>query len=184
MAKIDTGTLLLAAPFLNDDYFARASVLICKHDMEEGTFGFTLNKKLKTTLDEIVEDMAGYHLPIYFGGPVSVDTLHYVHQYPQYFDDAVAITKNIYWGGNFEIVKALIKNNSIDPSKIKFFLGYSGWSQGQLENELKEDSWIVSQADEYSCFNDNAKEAWSNGMQQLGGKYKIMANYPIDPKLN
>ncbi len=184
MIEPASGILLLAEPFLKDPSFMRSVVLICKHDANEGTFGFALNRKLHTTLNEMIADLDGWSLPVYIGGPVQTDTIHYIHQYPQHFDDAVKITDNIYWGGDFEKMKRLIKNGTLDINKIKFFLGYSGWSQGQLEEEIVEKSWITSEASKTLVFETAATEVWNASLTKLGGKYKMMIHFPTDPQLN
>jgi putative transcriptional regulator len=179
-----SGTLLIAEPFLKDPSFMRTVVLICKYEVTDGAFGFTLSKKLNTKLNEMINDMDECNIPVYLGGPVQTDTLHYIHQYPQYFDDAVKICEGVYWGGNFETLKALIKKGTIDKSKIKFFLGYSGWSEGQLEAELEEKSWITTHANASLIFDTVADKVWDTSLIQLGGKYKMMVHFPTDPQLN
>jgi putative transcriptional regulator len=184
MIEPANGILLLAEPFLKDPSFIRSVVLVCKHDATEGTFGFALNRKLHTTLNEIIADLEDWPLPVYIGGPVQTDTIHYIHQYPQYFDDAIKISDNIYWGGDFEKMKRLIKNGTLDINKIKFFLGYSGWSQGQLEEEILENSWITTEADKTLVFETSSTEVWNASLTKLGGKYKMMIHFPTDPQLN
>ena len=179
-----SGTLLIAEPFLKDPSFMRSVVLICRHNEEEGTFGFTLNKLLENTLDEIITDLDGYPLPVYTGGPVHMDTLHYIHQYPELLPDAQKVTDNIWWGGDFEVLKSLIKNNEVDTSKIKFFLGYSGWSAGQLQQEMETQSWLTTIATKKIVFDSTIDEIWNASLIQLGGKYKMMINFPTDPQLN
>jgi putative transcriptional regulator len=184
MLEPASSILLIAEPFLKDPSFSRTVVLICKHDDEEGTFGFVLSRKLDTTLDEIITDMENWELPVYLGGPVHTDTLHYIHQYPQYFDDAVKIAENVYWGGDFEKMKSLIKDGTLDPNKIKFFLGYSGWSENQLRNEIDERSWITCQSTKKLIFETEANNIWNMSLTELGGKYKMMVHFPTDPQLN
>ena len=75
------GILLIADPFLKDPHFMRTVVFICEHQ-DEGSFGFVLNKKYNQTLDELIVSFEGYPLPVYYGGPVQVDTIHFLHQYP------------------------------------------------------------------------------------------------------
>ena len=184
MAEAFGGTLLIAEPFLRDPAFMRSVVLICKHSAEEGTLGFSLNNLLDLTLNEIITGMDGWELPVYKVGPVHTDTLHYLHAYPQYFPDAVKIAENIFWGGDFEKLKALIKDGTIDPVNIKFFLGYSGWSEGQLETEMDEDTWLTVSADSRLVFDTKGAEIWNAALTKLGGKYKLLIHYPTDPQLN
>ena len=184
MIEPSNGILLIAEPFLKDPSFIRSVVLVCRHTEEEGTFGFSLNKTPDITLDEIIDDMDGYELPVYRGGPVQTDTLHYLHQYPEYFEDAVEIIPGVYWGGDFEKMKILIKDGTLDPKKIKFFSGYSGWSEGQLKSELEENTWIIAPADEQLVFNTSTDHIRNAVLTRLGGKYKMMIHFPTDPQLN
>lgn len=183
MIEPAAGILLIADPFLKDPNFIRTVVLLCEHQ-HEGSLGFVINKQVEQTLDELVTGMEGLKLPVYYGGPVQMNTIHFLHQYPQLIPDSVKVNNEIYWGGNFESVTALLKNNSIDPGKIKFFIGYSGWSYDQLNGELKEKSWLTVSANRRLVFNTNHNEVWKNSLQKLGGQYEMMINYPIDPQLN
>ncbi|WP_462255063.1 YqgE/AlgH family protein [Ferruginibacter sp.] len=177
------GILLIADPFLKDPNFLRTVVLLCDHK-EEGSFGFVLNKKIEQTLDELLNNFDGFPLPVFYGGPVQTDTIHFVHQYPDLIPEAFKIGDGIYWGGNFETVTALIKNNSLDQKKIKFFIGYSGWSDGQLNDEMKEKSWLTVDATKNLVFNTKDNEVWKRSLIHLGGDYEMMINFPIDPQLN
>lgn len=177
------GILLIAEPFLKDPHFLRTVVLLCDHKTE-GSFGFVLNKKFEHTLDELLENFEGFPVPVYYGGPVQKDTIHFIHQYPDLIPEASKVSDDIYWGGNFETVIALIKNNVIDLNKIKFFIGYSGWSDGQLQTELDEKSWITVNATKKLVFNTSPEEVWKKSLNQLGGDYDLMVNFPIDPQLN
>ena len=179
-----TGTLLIADPFLKDPNFMRTVVLMCRHTQEEGSFGFVLNKIYHQTLDELIPALAGYEYPVYTGGPVQMDTLHYIHQYPALLTDCQKIAEDIYWGGDFEILKLLIKNNEIAEDKIKFFLGYSGWGTGQLEDEMKEKSWLTVNAIRKIVFETEREEIWKASLKHLGGKYEMMIHFPTDPQLN
>jgi putative transcriptional regulator len=183
MISPEQGILLIADPFLKDENFMRSVILICRHS-EEGSFGFVLNKSYNHTLGELISDLEGYHIPVYTGGPVQMDTVHYIHQYPDLLPDSQRIAEDIYWGGDFETLKILIINKEIDTSKIKFFIGYSGWENGQLDNELSEKSWLTATSNRIIIFDTPAEEIWKAGLRHLGGKYEMMINFPIDPQLN
>jgi putative transcriptional regulator len=90
----------------------------------------------------------------------------------------------IYWGGDFEMVTRLVKNKNIDFNKIRFFLGYSGWSDGQLNEELKEKTWLTVSATRGLVFHPYPDEVWKDSLKHLGGDYEMMINFPIDPQLN
>ncbi len=177
------GILLIADPFLKDPNFLRTVVLLCEHK-DEGSFGFVLNKQIEQTLDELITDFEGHRLPVYYGGPVQTDTIHYLHQYPDLVPGSVKVSDDIYWGGNFESLTALIKSESINLSKIKFFIGYSGWGQDQLTGEMEEKSWLTVEANRKLVFNTGHDQIWKNSLKTLGGEYEMLINYPIDPQLN
>lgn len=183
MIEPAAGILLIADPFLKDPNFLRTVVLLCEHQ-QEGSFGFVLNKQIIQTLDELVSGLSGYHLPVYYGGPVQMNTIHFLHQYPDLIPESVKVSTDIYWGGNFETVTALIKTNSLDLSKIKFFIGYSGWGDEQLNAELKEKSWLTVTANRNLVFKTTADEIWKASLKELGGEYEMMINFPLDPQLN
>lgn len=183
MISPSSGILLIADPFLKDSNFMRTVLLICRHS-EEGSFGFVLNKLYDLTLEDLFTDMEGFRLPVYKGGPVQLDTIHYIHQYPHLLPDSQEITENIYWGGDFETLKSLIKGGELDTSKIKFFIGYSGWEPGQLDGEMEEKSWLTASSTRSIVFNTPLDDIWKASLKHLGGKYEMMINFPIDPQLN
>lgn len=177
------GILLIADPFLKDPNFLRTVVFLCEHK-DEGSFGFVLNRKYENTLDELIPDLENFPLPVFYGGPVQMDTIHFLHQYPEDIPGGMEVMKGIYWGGDFDAVVNVLKNENIDPNKIRFFIGYSGWSNGQLENEMKEKSWLTVEATRKLIFHPNTDEVWKDSLKLLGGDYEMMVNFPIDPQLN
>lgn len=183
MVQPGPGILLIADPFLKDPNFSRTVVFLCEHQ-EQGSFGFVLNKQYEHTLGELITDLENYPLPVYYGGPVQQDTIHFLHQYPDLIPDSYKVSNEFYWGGNFETLTSLIKSNSIDTNKVKFFIGYSGWGDGQLTNELKEKSWLTVTATLNLVFDTSSQEVWKGSLRHLGGDYEIMINFPIDPQLN
>lgn len=177
------GTLLIANPFLKDPNFVRTVIFLCEHQ-EEGTFGFVLNKYFPKTLDELLSSLEQCKAPVYFGGPVQKDTIHFLHQYPDLIPGGEEVLENIYWGGNFESLVVNILSNNIDISKIKFFIGYSGWSAGQLEEEMKENSWLTVKATKKLIFHNDPEAIWKDSLKEMGGEYEMMINFPLDPQLN
>ncbi len=183
MIEPGPGILLIADPFLKDPNFLRTVVFLCEHK-EEGSFGFVLNRKHENTLDELIPGLEGHIFPVYYGGPVQQDTIHFLHQYPGDIPGGVEVLKGVYWGGNFDNLVDLIKKGEIDPARIRFFIGYSGWSDGQLEEERKERSWLTVKAKRRLVFHPNHEDIWKEALKELGGEYEMMINFPIDPQLN
>lgn len=184
MIPPSNGILLIAEPFLKDPNFIRSVTLLCRFDELEGAIGFVINKPHHQQLGDLLPEMAAFDLPIFVGGPVQMDTLHFLHQYPEHFPDAPEITKGIYWGGDFELLKSLIKSGDIKNDCIRFYLGYSGWDAGQLDEEIEEKSWLTVEANQDIVFNTPAEDIWKLSLKLLGGKYEMMINFPTDPQLN
>ena len=177
------GKLLIATPSIEDNSFDRTVILLAEHN-ENGSVGFILNKPLGFTLNEIVPDIE-CNSEIHNGGPVEQDDLYFIHQSPEIIPNSIEICDGLYWGGDFETLKVLINSNKIEINTIKFFLGYSGWSPKQLKQELKEDSWLVSEKNgEPNILVEKNNQIWKKQMKSLGGEFQIWANYPSDPSLN
>jgi putative transcriptional regulator len=183
MIDLLPGTLLISDPFLKDPNFLRTVVLLCEHQFE-GSFGFVLNKLFDQKINELIDGLEDVDFPVYYGGPVQVDTLHFLHRCPDLIDGGVLVTDHIYWGGNCETVIDLLHQNILQQNDIRFYIGYSGWGQGQLEDELHSKSWITSQASSKLVFHRNVNMIWKDALKDLGGEYVQMINYPIDPQLN
>jgi putative transcriptional regulator len=183
MIDPSAGILLISDPFLKDPNFMRTVVFLCEH-REQGSFGFVLNRKYENTIDEIIPELEGYKLPVYYGGPVQTDTLHFLHQYPEQIPGSQEVIKGVYWGGDFDMVIQMIRKNEIDIHKIRFFIGYSGWGEGQLSDELNEKSWLTVKALRKLVFHKNHEDVWKDALKELGGDYEMMINFPIDPQLN
>lgn len=177
------GNILISEPFLPDPNFMRSVILLCEHN-DDGSIGFVLNKPTRIDIEELIEEISNYDRPVYAGGPVEQDTLHYIHRLEDQLEGSTKISEGLFWGGNFEQLKILINNNQVNPEDFRFFLGYSGWAEGQLIDEYKAHSWIVSSVTSSQIFDMDPNELWKNVLKNMGGKYKVMSNYPIDPRLN
>ena len=177
------GRLLVSEPFLPDPNFERTVVLLCEHNTE-GSFGFILNKPSLVLVSEVMEELSTVDSRLFIGGPVQHDSFHYIHK-NETLTDAVKIRDGIYWGGNFEQLKLLVETGQAHPEDYKYFVGYSGWSPGQLEEELEAGSWIVVEDISPSLvFHSDINDMWKKALKTLGGRFNIYSNYPIDPRLN
>mgnify|MGYP006080479183 CR=1 FL=1 len=146
---------------------------------ENNAIGFILNRPLEFTIQDLLPDINS-QFKIYEGGPVEQDNLYFVHRVPNLIPESIAVSNGVYWGGNFSILKKLLQNNVLDSTEIRFFLGYSGWSEKQLLEEIKTDSWFVSDNDFENVFSVNIETLWKNKLLQKGGEYKLWANAPND----
>ncbi len=175
------GRVLVSQPFLSDGCFKRSVVLLTEYS-KEGAIGFVLNKILNITLGEMMEDFPSGESVLSIGGPVSTDTLHYLHTVSN-IPDALEVTKGIYWGGNIEVIRKLLSLGIMQPENIRFFLGYSGWSSGQLDDELKSDSWLVGDISSKYIMTPSTN-LWQESVNDMGDQYKIWTTFPENPILN
>ena len=184
ITKPQNGSLLISEPYLGDPNFERSVVLLCSHNEDEGTFGLVLNRKSNLKLSDVIDvynDTFDAELGI--GGPVQYNTLHYVHRLSE-LPQAIKLGEDLYWGGDFEILRTMIGSGIVSTSDIKFFLGYSGWTPGQLQEEIDKNVWIVNNNATNKLFNLEADKLWRSVLKDMGGKYKVLSNYPLDPRLN
>src|ERR1051325_3064900 len=130
------GNLLVAHPLLNDGFFNRSVIFLCS-DNQEGAFGFILNFKTQFKLRDVRPQVKNGNFPIYEGGPVAKNQLFFLHTLGHNISDSVHISHNIYVGGDFNELLHQIEHGKIKSYEVRFFAGYSGWSEGKLENEMK-----------------------------------------------
>lgn len=182
--KPQNGSILISEPYLGDPNFERTVVLICSHSEDEGTFGLVLNRMSNLKLSDVIDVYSdSFEAELGIGGPVQYNTLHYVHRLTQ-LPQAVKLGEDVYWGGDFEMLRTMIGSGLVSPSEIRFFLGYSGWTPGQLQEEIDKNVWIVNNNAANKLFNLEADSLWRSILREMGGKYKVLSNYPVDPRLN
>lgn len=179
------GSILISEPFLQDAYFQRSVVLLVEHNTQ-GSMGFVLNKKTDLIVNTFFPELEEYpEIPIYLGGPVSANRLFFIHSLGDLIvPDSVKIKDRLYFDGDFEALKRYMQNGHSIEGKVKFFLGYSGWTEGQLGNEINKNSWVVSHAAKENVLLANGESFWKNSLEQLGSNYEAWTKYPKDPYLN
>ncbi len=180
---VQNGTLLIAEPFLGDTNFERSVVLVCQHQDDEGTFGLVLNQTTNFTLAEVVKSVY-VDMPLYLGGPVQQNTLHFIHRRPDLIDGSIRVADGLYWSGNFAQLTEAVNLGTVTEGDARFFIGYSGWDAGQLAEELDKKSWYISYADADFVFDTPTQAFWREVLKRMGGQFRSIAHYPTDPRLN
>ena len=182
--KIKKGQLLLSEPsLLGENSFNRSVILLAEYS-QEGTVGFILNKPLEFTIGDLISDINS-SLTVYNGGPVEQDNLYYIHTVPNKIKNSIEISNGIYWGGDFDSLKNLLNENEILKTEIRFFLGYSGWTKEQLENELTENSWLlIENKKKGELLSKRTSDFWKEKIEAQGGDYVLFSNAPENPILN
>jgi putative transcriptional regulator len=179
----EKGKILISEPFLPDTFFNRSIVFLTDHT-PEGSVGFILNKKLEIKVCDAITGFDNWDETLNMGGPVAPDTLHYLHTLGEEIEGSVHIQGNIWWGGDIDSIRSLITFKRINKSQIRFFLGYSGWSPGQLEKELKENSWVIARIREDAVMSRRGQDTWKKTLKGLNSKYRIWADFPESPEMN
>ncbi len=183
-----TGSLLVAHPNLRDPHFRRTILFLSHHNAEDGAIGIVLNRPLQKTMAEFPRLGGGSaslgRVPVFYGGPVGAEEL---------------LLASMQWhaapGAGHNAPSAIafrgFGNASEDPiippefqPGLRAFLGYSGWSRGQLESEIAEKSWLVLPPTRHLIEMPHPEAAWLETMHQLGPVYRLLAGMPDDPSLN
>lgn len=183
MVVVDKGTMLIAEPFLKDPNFQRTVVLICEHE-PAGSFGITINRVMRNPVAEYMEGIGNYEIPLFDGGPVGRDHIHFLHRLPGMIEGGKKIAEGIYWGGDLETARFLINSGKTNETDIRFYLGYSGWGTQQLDQEMEEKSWLTIPAKSSLVFQKNPGDIWKEAVKHLGDEFRPIIHYPRDPELN
>lgn len=184
LIKPERGDLLISEPYLPDPNFERTVIFLCEHD-ENGTFGLVLNKPAKIALRELVDEVGDFPSHVFVGGPVEHDTLHFLHRDEAMINSSREVSSGVYWGGNFNKLTERMNTREVQSEDLRFFIGYSGWSPGQLMQEIESKSWIVYKGTTPEMIFDwDNQHLWKACLNSMGGKFRLISNYPKDPRLN
>ncbi|MBN1820187.1 MAG: YqgE/AlgH family protein [Prolixibacteraceae bacterium] len=181
--KPEKGRILIAEPFLTGSYFNRSVVFLVAYS-DKGAVGFILNKKVDFPIHDIISDFPEFNANVYIGGPVATDSIYYIHKLGNQVSGSIKVSKNLYWGGDFEDLKRLITTGIAKPTEVRFFLGYSGWDSGQLDEELKENSWLVNDVNDEIVMKDLSQSSWIDFVKMVGKKYQVWEHFPENPSMN
>lgn len=180
---ITAGTILLAEPFMMDPNFKRAAVLMVEHG-EGGSVGFILNREVDMRVNDLIDDFPEFDAPIYYGGPVGTDSIHYLHSKGDLLEGSDEVSPGVFWGGDYEQLKFLIESKLMAPQDVRFFVGYSGWSQFQLDEEMKLGSWVTAPMFANYLFKSGASELWKQVMTNKGDAFSVIAEMEDGPSYN
>jgi len=177
------GQLLLAHPLLNDGFFNRSVVYLTNHS-EEGAVGFCMNFKTQFLLRDVRPQVNKGNFPIYEGGPVGRNQLFFLHTLGHQLTDAIHVKDNIFVGGDFNELLHKIEHGKVNQQQVRFFAGYSGWSENQLENEIERKHWLVDAYYDERLFNYEAHDMWGQKLGDVQDGYEIFADFGYDPSMN
>lgn len=182
--KAVQGCVLLSDPFTQDPYFSRSAILLCRHNKKE-TFGFVLTNYIEIDLHKLDDNLPEIITKISFGGPVEKDNLFYIHTFGKEIEGAEKIIDTLYFGGDYEMLFELIKADPKRINEVRFFIGYAGWDFEQLNNEMKDHSWIaVTNISEKEILSTSSDHFWKDCMTKQGSKFEMISNFPLNPNEN
>jgi putative transcriptional regulator len=173
------GSLLVAHPSMLDPNFRRAVLFLSAHSAEDGAMGIILNRPREKRVGELTADSPSNGLervPVFFGGPVGRDRLMFA---ALEWQNGTGLKLN-HDVGLDEANERLEKM----PGSVRAFVGYAGWSAGQLETEMKQNAWVVQKAPRSAMKLDKLPKLWFEIMRGLGPWFKMLSAAPEDPSRN
>jgi len=182
----EKGSLLIANPVLPDPNFSRTVILLCDHD-EQGSFGLVINRSIQLKAPDLflnINILKSYNEKIYLGGPVSQSMVFFLCRSPSAAGKLDEVCSGVYLGSNLETLESLYASLKNPEQDIRFYLGYSGWSSGQLAEEMEQNSWLVQKANEQFIFLDSESLIWPKAVNSLGEKYQYLTKAPVNPQWN
>lgn len=173
------GSLLVAHPNMLDPNFRRSVLFISAHDANDGALGVILNRPLEKQVGDLVteappEGLA--NLPVFLGGPVGRNQLMFA-AFEWHKGEGLKLNHNV-------AIDEASERVTSEPGSIRAFVGYAGWSAGQLEAEMKQKAWIAQAPTRDSLKTESLPKLWFDIMRGLGPWFKMLAAAPDDPSLN
>ena len=181
-----SGSLLLSEPLLKDNYFSRSAILVMDEPVDGGHFGLILNKETEMTLHDLMPEWeAGTKVPVYCGGPVDLQRMFLLHTLGETLGSNYEILPGIYVGADLDKIIDYIEGGGEVDGHLRFFLGYCGWSPGQLAAEITGKSWAVNSLPQCdNLLKGTGVNFWTREVQDLGEDYRGWLMVPEDPSFN
>ena len=175
-----TGHFLIAMPSLDDGFFNHAVTYICEHD-ETGSFGIIINQETTLTLKQIIKEMkidteVDYNetQPVYIGGPVDQGRGFILHRPTGNWQSTLKVNDRIALTTSKDILLAIATNKGPKDSIVA--LGYAGWTSGQLDDEIANNTWLSCPAEEQIIFDTPPEERWKAAAQLIGIDLTLLSN--------
>lgn len=162
---------LVAMPSLEDEHFAQTVSLLCEHN-DQGAIGLVINRPLELTLADMMDQMGlevgavDRSVAVYWGGPVQPERGFVIHGPPGGWESCIELMDDLYITTSQDILRAIGMGRG--PNRYVVTLGYAGWSQGQLEQELLANAWLNTPVDQQILFHLPARDRWQAATRLLG----------------
>lgn len=176
------GSVIVAKPILDDVCFKRSVIVLVDHDRENGSMGVMVNKFIGYTLGDVLPRVDhAEEIPLYLGGPVSPEMMFFLHTLGDVIPDSVQVREGLYFGGRYETMKEYVRSGEPVEGRVKFILGYSGWGQNQLAQEVARHDWAVLKTYGLPLVMGESEDGlWRKAVAAFGDKYRTWLNWPRD----
>lgn len=180
------GSLLISEPLIEDKYFSRSAILVLDEPEGGGHFGLILNKPTEMTLKDLMPEWEeGVKVPIFCGGPVDLQRMFLLHTLGETLGSNTEILPGLYVGADLDKIIDYIEDGGEVDGKLRFFLGYCGWSPGQLAAEINGRTWAVNALPQSeNLLLGEGNTYWSREVKDLGEDCRSWLIVPTDPSLN
>ena len=164
--------LLIAMPQLQDPNFSQTTSLLSEFN-QEGAMGLVLNRPLNITLDQLLSDEEKPKLKIsvrtYWGGPVQNQVGWILHEDESLASESLLIEPKLFLTSSPNALQRLVEGAGQEGApRFRFYLGYAGWGQGQLEQEMAAASWVTTPINRDLVFDDDPSSLWARSLQAIG----------------
>ncbi|WP_290146543.1 YqgE/AlgH family protein [Paramuribaculum intestinale] len=187
-ATIDAaaGTLLVAEPFLKEECFAHSVIYIVDHASDSSSMGVVLNHITRHRLSDLIDGIDSAHdTPVFCGGPVGTNRLFFMHTLGDIIPQSQEIGSGMYIGGDFDYMRQYINAGYPTEGKIRFFIGYSGWSARQLEDEIQSNVWAVSGFKSAErLLKEHGDSYWHRTVRSMDSRFRGWLYHPQNPHAN
>ena len=180
------GSLLISEPMMEDNYFSRSAILVLDEPEEGGHFGLILNKPTEMTLNDLMPEWEeGKRVPIFCGGPVDLQRMFLLHTLGEKLGSNIEVLPGIYVGADLDKIIDYIEEGGEVDGNLRFFLGYCGWSPGQLAGEIEGKTWAVNALPQCNnLLKGEGNSYWSREVKDLGEDFRGWLLVPTNPSLN
>ena len=176
------GDLLIATVALVDPNFQRTVVLLCEHQ-PQGSYGLVLNRPVRAT-QEMLERFPFVEDRLRIGGPVQPEVLQILHGWGSEMPGSHEVLPGVWIGADFGVLQQNVRSGELALEQCLFFLGYSGWGEGQLAGEFEADSWARAPATADLVFGESTDGLWRRAVREHGKAEPLFVNYPENPRWN
>ncbi|MCM1293131.1 MAG: YqgE/AlgH family protein [Bacteroides sp.] len=181
------GSLLIAEPMLREESFNHSVILLVEYSQRDASLGVVLNHKSDYSLSQMIDnpDLESLDIPLWMGGPVGSDRLLFIHSLDDVIPGGDRLAEDLWLGGDFDAAFEYMRGGGEMDGKLRFFLGYCGWSGPQLTEELAAHTWAVNSIDKAdNLLPADTSHMWHEQVKRLGSPHRYWTLHPEYPHFN